>query len=285
MVRKTYSAGIYSKKAPRGKKLKNYRKLKNLKVKDVQTIAQRVVDKNTEVKVNQTYGTLVPITLQAGVNTLSQNCYCLTPGSANFTDGCNIIPKGFNQGERIGDQIKIKGIYFNYQISCKPYNATSNPTPEPKIVRLYFVAPKVGQAIGTVAINYITNNTTANFFDSEIVADCGFDGSIADMMKRIDKDNYTIYKIKTHKLFYSGLTGTGSQAVVYGYANNDFSFMAKGKVKLGHRNVSYNNSNNNPQIQPVFCIIQVMNADGTIPPSNRQGIDFRLNNTIYYTDD
>lgn len=271
-------------KKSRGKKLKSYRKARTLKVKDIRTIAKQEIKKDEEVKVNQAYGTLNPICIQANVNSLSQNCYCLTPGSANFTDGCNIIVKGVNQGERIGDEIKVRSIHFRYQINPKPYNATTNPTPEPKVVILYFVSPKTGQAIGTNAFSYVSNNSSANFFDSDVITESGFEGNMSDMLKKIDKDNYIVYKIKVHKLFYSGLTGTGSQSVVYGYANNDFKFMARSKCVLGHRNVAYNNSNNNPQIQPVYCIIQVLNADGTTPPATRQGIDFRLCNTIYYTD-
>jgi hypothetical protein len=271
-------------KRPRGKKLKSYYRAKNLKVEDVRTIAKNEIRKKEEIKVSQAYGTLNPICLQAGVASLSQNCYTLTPGSANFTDGCNIIVKGVNQGERIGDEIKVRSVSFRYQINPKPYNATTNPTPEPKVVILYFVSPKVGQAFGTNATSYISNNSTSNFFDSDITTEAGFEGNMADMLKKLDKDNYTVYKIKMHKVYYSGVSGTGSQTAVYGYANNDFKFMAKGKITLGHRNVAYNSSNNNPQIQPVYCIIQVLNADGTTPPASRQGIDFRLNNTIYYTD-
>jgi len=225
-------------KRPRSKKLKSYHSAKSLKVEDVRTIAKQEIDKNEEIKVNQAYGTLNPICLQPGVTTLAQNCYTLTPGSANFTDGCNIIVKGVNQGERIADSIKVRSVHFRYQINPKPYNATTNPNPEPKVVILYFVSPKVGMAFGTSATNFISNATTCNFFDSDITTEAGFEGSMSDMLKKLDKDNYTVYKIKVHKLFYSGLTGTGSQSVVYGYANNDFKFMARSKYILGHRNVA-----------------------------------------------
>lgn len=251
---------------------------------NIARVVKKVLGRQAEKKVSQSWGTLVPITLQPGVTSLQQNCFTLTPGSVNFTDGCNVIAKGVNQGDRIGDEIQVKGIYFDYQFVPRPYNATSNPNPEPMVIVLYFVQPKVGQAFGTTATSYISNNTTSNFFDADTALESGLYGDLGDMMKRIDSDNYKFIAKREHKLYWSGTSGTGSQTLMYGYNNNDFHFMARGRVKIGPMKCAFNTSNGNPQIQPIYCIAQVLNADGSVAPASHQAVTWTYNNTIYYTD-
>lgn len=250
----------------------------------IKAVVKRVLGRQTETKVSQEFGTLVPITLQAGVTSMGQNAYCVTAGSSNFTTGCNIITIGNSAGDRIGQEIKVKAHYFNYQINPRPYNATTNPNPEPLVVKLWFVKPKVGMAFGVSESNFITNLSTSNFFECDTTSACGLAGDMGDLMKKVDRDNYRVLAVRTHKVYWSGTTGTGSQTLMYGYNNNDFKFMAYGRVKIRGFNQKFNLSNGNPQNQPVYCIIQVLNADGSIPPATHQPIDFRLNNAIYYTD-
>lgn len=274
-----------AKKKPTYKKAvrKAVRTVQNARIK---AVVQRVIGRQAETKVSQEYGTLVPITLQAGVTSMAQNSYCVTSGSSNYTTSSNIIIKGISQGQRIGDEIKVKAHYFNYQITMRPYNATSNNNPTPKIVKIWWVRPKVGQTLGVLESSYISNLTSSNFFEHDATSECGLAGDMGDFMKKVDRDNYKILAVRTHKLFYAGLItdkpGTTNQT--YNYNNNDFSFMAAGRVKIRGFNQKFNQSNNNPQNQPVFCIIQVLQADGFIPPSSQQSIDFRFNNAIYFTD-
>lgn len=275
----------------RGARKPGYRKAVRKAVKTVQNarikaVVQRVIGRQAETKVSQEYGTLVPITLQAGVTSMNQNSYCITAGSSNFTTASNIIIKGISQGQRIGDEIRVKAHYFNYQMTMRPYNATTNPTPEPVVVKLWWVRPKTSQSLGVTEANYISNLTTSNFFEHDATSECGLAGDMGDLMKKIDRDNYRVFASRTHKLYYAGTLGapSGVQPGFFGYANNDFNFMATGRIKIKGFNVKFNNSNGNPQNQPIFCIIQVLNADGSIPPSTHQAVDFRFNNAIYFTD-
>lgn len=282
-----YRKGKTKSKAVKSKKTAIKKALVSNENKKIRAVVKRVLGSQAEKKVSSTFGSLIPITVQVGVTSLAQNAYCLTPGSANFSNvGCNIIAKGLNNGDRVGDEIQVKNIYFNYQINCRPYNATSNNNPTPKVIVMYFISPKVGQQANIQENAYVTNLTTANFFDADFSTECGLAGDMGDMMKRIDTDNYRLVAKREHKVFYAGLITDkpGTVNATYNYNNNDFNFMVRDRVKLEGMKVAYNVSNGNPQIQPVYCLIQVLNADGSIPPTSQQTVDFRFVNEIYYTD-
>lgn len=254
--------------------------------KKIANVVNNVLSKRAETKVFQTYGSFLPVTLQPGITTLTVNAMCLTPASNNFTNcGFYTIDRGTGPGQRVGDEITVKAIYFKYQIIPTPYNATTNPIPEPMVVNIWFISPKVGQALGPDP-NRIISGGSSNFFENTTGITSGLDGTSADFLRRVDRDNYELLGFRQHKVFWAGTSGlTGSLSSYYNYANNDFKFMSEGRIKLKGGKMAFDAASQNPQKRSVYAIYQVVLADGGVPPPiGRQMIDLKFNVSCYYSD-
>lgn len=250
----------------------------------INAVVKRVLGKQRETKCIQLDGTLNPVSLQAATGTIASNNFCITPISSSFTNtnGC-LIGEGVGQDQRIGDEISIKAMYFNYALFPLPYNAVTNSEVRPMVVTLYFLRPKNGEIRGPYLANYVSSSS-AILFENQTNAGSGFVGNLTDIVRKIDKDNYEILAVRQHKLFYSGVSGTGVPSNVYGFNNNDFSFMAQGRVKFtSPKNIKYDRVGD-PKNQPIYCILQWQYADNTVAPSTRLPLQWTINNTIYYTD-
>lgn len=256
-------------------------KRSNMKIANV---VKKVLAKKVETKCIQLDGTLNPVSLQSGTASIGSNNLTITPIASTFTNtnGC-LIGEGVGQDQRIGDEITIKGMYFDYALFPLPYNATTNSEVKPMVVNLYFVRPKNGEIRGPFLNNYISS-ANAIFFENQTNAGSGFVGNLSDLTRKIDRDNYQLLAFRSHKIFYSNVSGTGVPANYYGYANNDFKFMAKGRVKISTPKTCKYDRLSEPKIQPVYMICQWVYADNTVAPTTRMPLQISLNNTIYYTD-
>lgn len=247
-------------------------------------VVKNVLSRKVETKCIQLDGTLLPISLQSSSASIASNNFTLTPISSSFTNtsGC-LIGEGVGQDQRVGDQINIKGIYFDYALYPLPYNVATNSEVRPMVVNLYFIRPKTGEVTGPGLDRYVSG-ANAIFFENQTNSGSGFVGNLSDLTRRIDTDNYQLVAFRQHKVFYSSVSGTGVPSNVYGFANNDFKFMAQGRVKIQTPKVIKFDRNNQPKIQPIYMICQWVYADNTVAPSTRQALQLSLNNTIYYSD-
>lgn len=247
-------------------------------------VVKRVLSRQAETKCIQLDGTLNPVSLQSGTASIASNNFTLTPVASTFsnTSGC-LIGEGVNQDQRVGSSINIKGIYFDYSLFPLPYNVATNSEVKPMVVNLWFVRPKNGEIRGPALQNYVSGSS-AIFFENQTNAGSGMVGNLSDLTRRIDKDNYQVLAFRQHKIFYSQVSGTGAPSNVYGYANNDFKFMAQGRVVLRTPKLVKYDRIDEPKIQPVYMILQWVYADNSVAPTTRQPLQISLNNTIYYTD-
>lgn len=250
----------------------------------INAVVKRVLGQQRETKCIQLDGTLNPVSLQASTASIASNNICITPISSSFTNtnGC-LIGEGVGQDQRIGDEICVKAYYFNYALFPLPYNATTNSEVRPIVATIYIVRPKNGEIRGPALQNYVSG-TSSIFFENQTNSGCGFVGNLTDLVRKIDKDNYEVLAVKQHKLFYAGTSGTGTVGASYGFANNDFSFMAQGRVKItAPKNIKYDRVGD-PKNQAIYAILQWQYADNTIAPSTRQALQWTINTSIYYTD-
>lgn len=282
--------------------MRNYRKKRSFKrkptyrkavgkairsVKDarISAVVKKVLGRQIETKMIQLDGTLNPVCLQSATASIASNNFCLTPVTGSFTNtnGCN-IGNGVGMDQRIGDEIRIKSIKFDYAIFPLPYNATTNSEVRPMVVTIYVVRPKNGEIRGPFLNNYVSS-TSAIFYESNSNAGSGMVGNLTDIVRRIDKENYEVLAVRQHKVFYSGVSGTGVPSTgVYGFNNNDFSFMARGSIRLSTPKIVKYDRVDEPKIQPIYAILQWQYADNTVAPSTRQALQWTVNNCIYFTD-
>ena len=62
--------------------------------------------------------------------------FSLTPNTAvTFPQGLGALSKGTGQGNRIGNEVEFTKGTLRMMLSCNPYDAVSNPNPQPIIAK------------------------------------------------------------------------------------------------------------------------------------------------------
>jgi len=127
----------------------------------------------------------------------------------------------------------------------------------------------------------IISSSSANFFENQTNTDSGFSGTLIDMLRKIDRDNYQVIAVRQHKLGYSGFLNTSN--VVSTFQNNDFKAFAKGRVKIPSyvwkvdRQEFFEGRN-------MFVFATAVRADGTGIASTQIPVVINFNLANYYTD-
>lgn len=260
---------------------KAVRKQSNQKIAKV---VKNVISKQVETKILQMGGDLTPRCIQSGTTQtqFDATCAMVTPqgGTLSITQPYPIIGNGVGQDQRIGDEIRIKGVYINYILTAKPYDAVFNPTPKACIATVYVVQPKVGSLFG-LAVTDIQSGSGAIWFENQANADSGMTGSTIDTLRKIDSDNYRVLYKKTHKIGWAGSLTSGN--AVSTFQNNDFKQLSYGRIKLKGWNQKFTRVERQ-QRQPYYIFCQVMSADGTVQGLSELQVKMSYNETIYFTD-
>ena len=145
---------------------------------------------------------------------------------------------------------------------------------------VWIVKPKV-RAISGLDVTKIQSGASANFYENQANNDSGMTGTLVDLLRKPDKDNFQIIYAKQHKIGWSGNLSTTNVAGTF--QNNDFKSYYRGRIKLkgGTWKVSRQEE---PQTQPVFCFVTCMPSDGFTQSSAVWPVGFDFNLTTYYTD-
>lgn len=278
-----YPRRNYRKRAPVRKAGKPKRKM--AKRSSIVKTVKSVLAKQVETKVLQFGGSLVPRTIN-GATTQTQfdaTCMFLTPQGATMagiTQGYPILGNGIGQDQRIGDAVKIKGQYIDFLLTALDYDVTFNPTPKPQLVTVWVVKPKVRQVAG-LAVQNVQIGTSANFYENQANGDSGMAGTLLDLLRKPDKDNFQIISSRQYKIGYSGNMNTTNQVTTF--QNNDFKSFYKGRIKIPAYNWKVNRQEE-PQAQPIFLFVTCIPADGSTQSTTIWPVSFDFNNTTYYTD-
>lgn len=199
------------------------------------------------------------IQYNAGINLTNyadgatMNGFPLTPGLT-----MNII-QGVGAADRTGNRIKIMKAVLNYWMVPTAYNVLINPNPKPLMIRIFIGYSKINPTIIPPAAD------TALFFQNGDAASAP-NGFIADILRKVNKDKYVIFRDIKHKLGYEAATGTGAVAGSQYYGNNDFKYNILKKIdvtKYMPKTVIYNDTTSVPTSRGLFCWIQIVNADNT----------------------
>lgn len=251
----------------------------------IKRVVNQVLARKVETKINQLSGTLVVRTLTSAVSQSQFNDMQLmvTPqGTTNgsiFTD-YPIIANGVGQDQRIGDECKIKGQYINWLLQANDYNATTNPTPMPQVVTIWVIKPKIGNQYG-LSVSLFTAGSNSNFFETQSNADSGFTGSLVDMLRKVDKDNYTVLYKRTYKIGWAGALSTTDVAATH--QNNDYKQFVQGRIKIPAYTWKCDRQDYT-QGRYVYAFATCCAADGTTQGPTVIPVSFTYNLTTYFTD-
>lgn len=204
-----------------------------------------------------------------GTTFTTSNIQWLSPNSSYV----NIV-QGTGQGDRVGNKIRITNAKFSGVIYGNPYHATVNPLPQPQEVRMWFFAPKNSLAQPTSYSTFFQNGNSSQ----------NFSGTLLDLTKKINNDDFTYYGHRTYKIGYSAFVGSPGSVVGSGYySNNDFAMNRKFSIditKMLPKNILWNDTTTTPFSRVLFVIFECVNADGSaqgaalLPCSCQYSIDY-----------
>lgn len=263
------------------------RMLKNRKSKSksVAAVVKRVLDKQVETKCLQLSGSLVVRSMQATTTGTQFDAATLmvTPQGgtiAGITQAYSILANGIGQDQRIGDRVRIKGIYLDYLIYPLAYNATTNPNPAPQIVTVWVVRPKSGAKTGLASTDIISG-ANAKLFEEQTNQEAGLAGTYSDLLNRVDSDNYQVLARREYKLGYQG--PLNSTNVVASFQSNDFNSYYKDRIKIKGFDWRVNRQDQYEGI-PIYLFVTAIRADGAGQTTTIIPASFDINMAVYYTD-
>lgn len=208
----------------RAGKRRVYRKRGRLGVKSIKAIARSVVEQGRETKslqqeiLNQVLYSYA--TGNAGAIDTAP-VFSLTPNTAvTFPQGLGALSQGTGQGNRIGNECEFTKGTLRMMLSCNPYDAVSNPNPQPIIAKI-FVGYDRTQAHG------LPEPSLPDFFQDGSSSRSPT-GTLLDMFSVVNKDRYVICYSRTVKVGYAeyfGLpatTGVVTPQFYQYYTNNDY---------------------------------------------------------------
>lgn len=256
---------------------------KRAPLRSIKTMVKRYVAQQAEKKSNCYSSTLSLSTLQSSTSSLVGNMLCISPTQSSFSYGSTLGQSASDNG-RIGNQINIKTLRHSFAIYPNAYNATSNTQPRPVLVRLYYFKCKYN-----IASDIITSQmcgASANFFDNSS-SDTGFSGSLLDLNRRIQNQNYTYLTHRTYKIGNAQPVYGGASVEYYPGSNNDFKMSVVGKVNLGRycKGKYTFNDQNYVTSAWIWCVMQVVCADGSVLPTSQSLVSMQSQTYVEYTDE
>lgn len=189
--------------------------------------------------------------------------YAGSATSPTYLNLCPNISQGITAGTRNGDEVSIVKGRIRGSVNLYPYNATTNVSNCPIIIKMWLCRRKqgTGNLAGTLTPPTIT--TWNNFFQIANVSQ-GFTGGILDTYKFPNKEAFTIFATKTIQLSMNPVnvfSNTAQTLPTSGKVMAPFSFdFTKHLGKL-----RYNDSQNTPTNKELFLVFQTVLADGSIP--------------------
>lgn len=240
-------------KSKRGKKNKSRVKPSQ----NIKAYVKREISRNAETKEVSfyTYGASV---LNADSPAFVSSIIPVSPYTG-FLD----IGQGTGEGNRIGNRIKIKRLTMKGVLFPLPYNSSTNPTPLPSHVVLWFFMKRVESTeLPTTLGGFLEEGNTSRNLQNQL----------SDLISRVNNDRYRYFFRKIFKIGTSGYGGTGSQVAYQYFENNDFKLNQRFSIDLTPyvvKNVIYDdNTTNTPRTRVLCCLMQAIAADGSSMASN-----------------
>lgn len=231
LQRKKYvkRTGGYRKRAPVKKAIRKvYRKQFAKRVK-------AVLDKNSETKVVNFFQQSRPLyNIQS--TTWVNSVLILTPESSGGANTCYTIPQGQGQGNRIGNEIRLKKCYLTGVVRCnQTFDTTINYNPCPLRVTMWIVSINKHLADSVSNLDILVDPTTGSFFQQGS-SSTGFQGDTADLTKMVNTDVVRVHKKRTFMLgmgnYVSGFAINNGANVAQQFNNNDASYSQMFRVDI-----------------------------------------------------
>lgn len=243
-------------------------------VSQVKRIVKTVFNKNCETKTREVYN-------------LSRDLYSSNSGpfassnliQVSFGASAVDVSQGVADGQRIGNKIKLKRLYFKGTFIPVLYNAANNPTPKPVQIKMVFFYTRAEPADFPTnpQLDFLQFGSTTTALTNDLV----------DMWAPFNTDKYRILATRTYKLGQSTYAVSGTTPAVP-YSNNDFQLNCNFKVNLTKhlpKLIRYNDNNMDPTSRGIWCLIIPVWADGQQAPNTTLMANMSYVISGFYTDD
>lgn len=219
-------------------------------------------------------------------------------GTTNFRDN-NIIAlcpndaigniyqmvQGTGQQQRIGNKVMPSKVIFRGIMAPNPYNGTSNPAPNPVMIRMYILSTKRNVAGQSIADIYnICNNTLFANGNSSL----GMLGTLYDCVTPLNTDVVTCHFMKTFKLGYESYAGvTGGADIGQTKASNDYKLNHRFSINLTKyltKVWQFNDNAGGTTSRQVFAVFQPINFNGSIPTAATTPAGLIAGLDVFYKD-
>lgn len=211
----------------------------------------------------------------AAAATLDLNINQISPGTGSFN-----IAQGTSQSQRIGNRIRITNCRLKGTIVPNPYNATTNPGPQPCVVQMFIFYDK------TATTSYPIPFTNNDFFQFGSTA-TGFSNDLVDTWAPINTDRYRVVYRRQWKVGFATNAGTGANAGQQQFANNDFKLNCHFNVNVTKwlvKNVVYRDNNIDPSTRGLWFTFVACAADGSNYGSAIIPAHYQYTQDLDYTD-
>ena len=254
--------------------------LKSVKKKFVKQIVNETMDRKLERKQIVYANTIYPSVIQSTSTSIAGNYLVMTPSNSLYGPS---IARGTTNNNFIGNKYNIVKYTHTLVLCPTPYNSTTNTQVTPCYVKVYYFKSK---QYPTADLTVNLFNTYGQFFAGG-AADIGFAGSLMDLTRKIQSENYTYLTSKTYKIGPSAPPTTSGTTTYHPYSNNDFQLSVIDKIDLTEHFKSPIKVNDaNITTTPwVFFIVQCISATGNVLATSQLPIQIQNEMNILYTDE
>lgn len=227
------------------------------KMASIKKVVQREIARNVEDKVSQYYDNAAGLVAVTDATFGAVNIFPLGPNTA-FAP---IINQGTAQSSRIGNRIKTKKLVVKGSIYPLPYNVTTNPAPQPVLLKCWIMYDKTNPTAEP------DPKGNADFFQLG-GSTKSFANNLTDMWAPVNTDRYRVLTTRTYKLGYSDYSATPGTAVYINqqnFRNNDFPVSVNFSIdctKYYPKDVRFNDNNALPTTRSLFMLWEYVAANG-----------------------
>lgn len=248
--------GYYKKKYP-----------KKASTKRIQAVVKRELGKEIETKCAPLY------TLADQLNVYGAG---LNPGLGLGWVSANLIPpisSGTGDGQRVGNKVRVKGLYFNYTIRANAVMATNNFTGSPFMCRVIIYKQRYATDDSSPLQMLDSGNSAQNF------------GSTPDdYIKPYNKKMFQIFYSKQY-LMQPIRTEITTPISTENVANGTVTFASRRvRVKIPYKTLLYADTTTLPTNAGLYAAVVVCNADGIVVNSTSTRVMLNAESLLYYTD-
>lgn len=208
---------------------------------------------------------------------------CRGVGSAPyFINLLPLITQGVQQGQRVGNQIRIVKNHIKGYINLLPYSATTNPYVCPIMVKMWVVSWKFANP----AFSQPALVDFSTFFQRGS-ATTNFQGNPLDMIRDVSSDSWTVHKTRSFELSSSLQTSNSTPGTNALYQNPSGAWSIRYSFNLGKyaKTLKYDDTiSNNVTNKNLYLIIQTVRADGTTVAAGDIYCKNHFQNTLYFED-